>query len=96
MVPAMGLYFGGFHDRPDWPKIGPSLLIATCLILAIRTAKWTQRSDNSLSDRDLEIEIDFAAHMANRVLSKLMTKCEEIFPQKKEPWYHANDEDVRK
>ena len=25
----MGLEVGGYHDRPDWPKMGPSLLIAT-------------------------------------------------------------------
>jgi hypothetical protein len=37
--PIMGLDIGGFHERLDWPKMGPSLLIATCLILAIRTAK---------------------------------------------------------
>jgi len=91
----MGLDVGGYHDRPDWPKMGPSLLIATCLILAIRTAKWTPRSDGSLSDRDLEKEIDFAAHMANRVLAKLMVKCQVIFPQRKEAWYKANEEDVR-
>jgi hypothetical protein len=28
-IPLMGLDVGGYHDRPDWPKIGPSLLIAT-------------------------------------------------------------------
>jgi hypothetical protein len=37
----MGLEVGGYTDRPDWPKLGQSLLIASCLILAIRTAKWT-------------------------------------------------------
>ena len=35
----MSLDVGGYHDRPDWPRMGPSLLIATCLIVAIRTAK---------------------------------------------------------
>ena len=28
---------GGYNDVPDWPKMGPSLLIATALIVAIRT-----------------------------------------------------------
>ena len=41
---AVELNIGGFKDHPDWPKMGPSLLIATCLILAIRTAKWAARS----------------------------------------------------
>jgi len=35
-----GLDIGGYEQRPDWPKMGPSLLIAACLVLAIRTAKW--------------------------------------------------------
>ena len=36
----MSLDVGGYENRPDWPKLGPSFLIATCLIVAIRTAKW--------------------------------------------------------
>lgn len=91
----MGLEVGGFHDRPDWPKMGPSLLIATCLIVAIRTAEWPARSDDKLCGQDMNEEIEFAAYIADRVLSKLMTKNETIFPQRKEPWYQANHEDVR-
>ena len=75
--------------------MGPSLLIATCLIVAIRTAKWPPRADPKLCEQDLTVEIEFAANVANRVLSKLMTKYETIFPQKKEPWYQANEGDVR-
>jgi len=91
----MGLEVGGYHDRPDWPKMGPSLLIATCLIVAIRTAKWPARSDATLCDQDMNEEIEFAAYIAGRVLSKLMTNNETIFPQRKEPWYQATEEDVR-
>ena len=57
---------------------------------------WTPRADSSLSDQDLNNEIEFAAHLAGPVLSHLMTKCEAIFPQHKEAWYQANDEDVLK
>ena len=58
----MGLDVGGYHDRPDWPKMGPSLLIATCLIVAIRTAKWPARSDDKLCDQEMNEEIEFAAY----------------------------------
>lgn len=92
----MGLDIGGFNERPDWPKMGPSLLIATCLILAIRTAKWPARSDAKLSDKDLEEEIDHAAHLAGRVLTRLISRKSEIFPSKREPWYQPNDDDVPK
>jgi hypothetical protein len=50
----VGLKIGGFEDKPDWPKMGLSLLIATSLILAIRTAKWAARSDNTASNMDIE------------------------------------------
>jgi hypothetical protein len=90
----MGLEVGGFHDRPDWPKMGPSLLIATCLIVAIRTAKWPARSADALSGQELSDEIQYAMHIAGRVMMMLVTKYETIFPNRKEPWYQANGEDV--
>jgi hypothetical protein len=90
----MGLEVGGFNESPNWPKIGPSLLIATCVILAIRTAKWPVRSDAKLSETDLDLEIEHAAHLAGRVLSKLISTKSSIFPSRKEPWYQANDEDT--
>ncbi len=80
----MGLEVGGYHDRPDWPKMGPSLLIATCLILAIRTAKWAARSDAALSEVDLDQEIDHVAHLPSRVLAKLVSRHPGIFPSLKD------------
>ena len=73
--------------------MGPSLLIATCLILAIRTAKWAARSDNTASNMDLEKEIDHAAHLAGRALAKLIAKNPSIFPNAKKPWYQPDGED---
>ena len=92
----MGLDIGGYNNRPDWPKMGPSLLIASCLILAIRTAKWPAICDPLLREQDMENEIQFAVQTANRVLALLTAKYESIFPQKREPWYQANGEDVPK
>jgi len=63
----MGLEVGGYHGRTDWPKMGPSLLIATCLIVASRTTKWPPRCDSSTSGGDLDEEIHFAANVASRV-----------------------------
>jgi hypothetical protein len=92
----MGLDVGGFADRPDWPKMGPSLLIATCLIVAIRTAKWPAITDQGLSGRQLDSEIEFAANLAGRVLSYLIRHNEAIFPRRKEPWYQPTEEDQPK
>ena len=90
-----GLDSGGYEQRPDWPKMGPSLLIAAFLVLAIRTAKWPPRSSGgTTSDRELEAEIENAVHLAGRVLSALVSRHESIFPSKKEPWFVPNGENV--
>ena len=54
--------------------MGPSLLIATCLIVAIRTAEWPARSDDKFCDQEMNEEIEFAAYIAGRVLSKPLTE----------------------
>ena len=92
----MGLEVGGHTTKPDWPRLGPSFLIATCLIVAIRTAKWAPSFDPHLSDRSLDTEIDYAAHVAGRVLTRLMRFHEVMFPQRQEPWYQPDGEDQPK
>jgi hypothetical protein len=94
--PPMGMNIGGYEDRPDWPKMGPSLLIATCLILAIRTARWPTRSNSTASDCDLDQEIDHAAYLAGRVLAALVASHSSIFPNAKQPWYQPDDEEQPK
>ncbi|HWC18064.1 MAG TPA: hypothetical protein VG498_13675 [Terriglobales bacterium] len=84
---------GGYKDVPDWPKMGPSLLIATCLIVAIRTAKWSATIDARNSNSELDKEIAFAANVAQRVLSALMSAHPSLFPSRKQPWYRATSED---
>jgi hypothetical protein len=78
---AVGLEVGGYNTVPDWPKMGPSLLIATSLILAIRTAKWPATFDKSTANPELDREIEYAAYLASRVMSSLMTRREGILPQ---------------
>jgi hypothetical protein len=92
----VGIEVGGHHERPHLPKLGPSLLIASALILAIRTARWTATHDAHLSNKDLETEIDYSIALAQSVLSKLLSRNEAIFPQRNEPWYQANDKDIPK
>jgi hypothetical protein len=88
---------GGFIQSPDWPKMGPSMLIASCLILAVRTAKWAPReSGDTTSDRDLEVEVDNALVLANRVFGALLARHPSLFPHTREPWFQPSDEDVPK
>jgi hypothetical protein len=76
--------------------MGPSLLIAASLILAIRTAKWPPRHSARTSECDLEQEIDHAVHLSRRVLGVLMSRCGQLFPHKREVWYQPPDEDAPK
>ena len=83
---------------PDWPKLGPSLLIATALVVAIRTARWAAKAPGvgmSDVDADLDKEVAFAARVADRVLHALLREHPGLFPQKREPIYAPGDESPR-
>ena len=91
-----GLNIGGHDEVPDWPKMGPSLLIATCLIVAIRTAKWPTQFSERTSNADLSQEIAYAAQIAEHVLSHLVAKKPAIFPSRKRSWYTPDGSDCPK
>ena len=76
--------------------MGPSMLIATCLILAIRTAEWPARLHETASNTDLDSEIEYAHRLAIRVFSTLIAKHSVMFPSKQKPWYQPDGEDEPK
>ena len=84
---------GGYNNVPDWPKMGPSLLIATCLIVAIRTARWSVNNDSTTNQINLEEEIRYAARIARRVLGSLIAESPSIFPSVKKPWHQPTEND---
>jgi hypothetical protein len=64
---------------------------------AVRTAKWPPReSGDTTSDRDMEVEVDNALVLANRVFGALLARHENLFPHTREPWFQPSDEDVPK
>ena len=87
----------GYEKRTDWPKLGPSLLIATALIVAVRTAKWGRRGSEDPRvcgvDPELDAEVAFAVRLADRVMHALMRQHGSLFPQRKEPVYEAGSEE---
>jgi hypothetical protein len=85
----------GHNTGPDWPKLGPSMLIATALVVAIRTARWAAKAPGAgLSDVDPELdrEVDFAVRVADRVLHALLKKHPGMFPQRRDPIFAPDEE----
>jgi hypothetical protein len=85
----MGLEVGGYMDHPDWPKMGPSPLIAICLILATRTAKGPAQWHEIASDTELEKEIEYARLLAGRVLSTGPRTQVGLARSKRARWKHG-------
>jgi hypothetical protein len=85
---------GGYRREVDYQKLGPALLIASSLVLAIRTAKWKPTHGDGFSTIDLDKEVEHSIRIAKIVLSHLTSRSPELFQTKDVPWYVATDEDV--
>ena len=83
----------GYDQRPDYTRMGPSLLIASALILAIRTARWPAALDEKLVSPELDLEIGYAVLLATRTLSRLLKQKESMFPLRKEARYAPEEEE---
>jgi hypothetical protein len=87
---------GGYRREVDFQKLGPALLIASSLVLAIRTAKWGPTHSDGLSAVDWDKEVEHSARVAKIVLSHLTARYPELFRVKDVPWFVATDEEVPK
>jgi hypothetical protein len=81
----------GNERRPDWPKLGPSIIIATALIVAIRTAKWVAKSSTDAQFSDVDVELDKEVSFAARISIRVMH--ERLFPQRVVPTYEGGSEE---
>ena len=48
---------GGLRKEVDYQKLGPALLIASSLVLAIRTARWPATHSDGLAEVDWQKEV---------------------------------------
>jgi hypothetical protein len=87
---------GGYRREVDIQKLGPALLIASSLVLAIRTAKWSPTHSDGLVTVDWDREVEHSARVARIVLSHLTARHPELFQVKDVPWFVVTDEDVPK
>jgi len=91
-----GMRIGGFRQEVDQQKLGPALLIASSLVLAIRTARWNPTHSDGLANVDLEKEVEHSVRIAKIVMSHLTGRYPELFTLKAVPWYAPGDEEVPK
>lgn len=69
----------------DLSQLGPVLLVASSLILAIRTARWPRIESNLASSPELENEIEQSVMIAHRIFAYLISKSPFLFPHRDVP-----------
>jgi hypothetical protein len=87
-------HIGGYRREVDFQKLGPALVIASSLVLAIRTARWPPTQSDGLVNMEWEKEIEHSVRIAKIVLSHVTARCPETFQMKDVPWYVATDDEV--
>jgi len=96
MTSTNGSNIGGYRSEVDQQKLGPALVIASCLVLAIRTARWPATHSDGLANQEWEKEVEHSARVAKRMLSYLTSRHPDLFQTRQVPWYVANDNDSPK
>jgi hypothetical protein len=89
-----GTRLGGYRREVDRQKLGPALLIASSLVLAVRTAQWNPTHSDELSHIEWDSEVEHSIRVAKIVLSHLTARSPEFFQVKDVPWYVATDDEV--
>jgi len=83
----------GYRKEVDLGKLGPTLVIASSLILAIRTAKWPRIVVETASTTDWDLEVEQSVRMAHHILSHLLVKSPFLFQHKDVPWYQPSEDE---
>jgi hypothetical protein len=86
----------GYNREVDLGRMGPTLVIASSLILAIRTAKWPRIVCDTTSQPEWDAEVEQSVKMAHRILSYLLAKSPSLFPHKNVPWYQPSEDESPK
>lgn len=88
------MQIAGYHKQPDLSKMGPTLIIASSLILAIRTAKWPCVELDMASNREWDKEVEQSVRMAHLIMNHLLTKSPFLFAHKDVPWYEPSEDEA--
>ena len=63
----------------DPSRLGPALLVAASLILAIRTARWPREQLQSSSNPEWQAELEQSITLAHRIFAHLDAKSPFLF-----------------
>lgn len=85
---------GGIRKEVDYQKLGPALLVASSLVLAIRTARWPVIHGDGLAEVDWQKEVEHSARIAKTMLTHLTSRFPTLFTSRDVPWYETTDRDV--
>ncbi len=83
----------GHKKEVDLNRLGPTLVIASSLILAIRTARWPRILVDTASAPEWDAEVEQSVKMAHRILSHLISKSPFLFQCKDVPWYQPSEDE---
>jgi hypothetical protein len=79
----LGSRVGDFRREVDYQKLGPALLIASSLVLAIRTSRWDPTHSDGLANVEWEKEVEHSVRIAKIVLSHLTSRHPDLFQSKR-------------
>jgi hypothetical protein len=77
-----GSRVGGYRCEVDYQKLGPALLIASSLVLAIRTSQWSPTHSDGLANVEWDKETEHSVRIAKIVLSHLTSRYPDLFQSK--------------
>jgi hypothetical protein len=87
----------GYRMQADLSKIGPTLIpiliIASSLILAIRTARWPRIELGSASNPEWDAEVEQSVRMARIIMAHLLAKSPFLFPDKDVPGHEPGEDE---
>lgn len=90
----MGLNVAGYRKEPALNRLGPTLVIAAAIIVAVRTARQAALYDGRVSNREIEAEVGFALDIAGVILAAALARWPGHFIQQEVPWYEPDSREV--
>ena len=90
-----GSQVGGYRREVDYQKLGPALIIASSLVLAIRTARWDPTYTDSLANVEWKKEVEHSVLIAKGSVA-FSSRRPDLIQSKDVAWNVPTHEEVPK